>query len=89
MKNFIIVMIVLLLVGAFIIKSQSGLNFGLEDDRREFATQFGHWGKRIFTNTKDATAYIVKLDWIPDRPTPDEISQKPSQELDTSDNQTD
>ena len=68
MKNFIIIALIVLLVGAFIIKSQSGLSLNTQEDRRDFAVQFTHWAKRLGTNIKDVTVHAVKLDWVPDKP---------------------
>jgi len=68
MKNLLLIALVVLLIGAFIIKSQSGLSISSQEDRREFAVQFTHWAKRLGTNIKGVTAYVVKLDWVPDKP---------------------
>jgi len=76
MKNMIILILVFLVIGAFIIKTQSGLSLGTKEDRREFAVQFGHWAERIFSNAKEVTAHAVKLDWVPDKPTPTNENQQ-------------
>ena len=73
----LIVIVALLVVGGFVIKTQSNLNLEAKDDRQEFAKQFGHWGKRLIENTKSATAYVVKMDWIPDTPRKDEAPKPP------------
>lgn len=64
----IIVVFILLVIGAFIIKSQGGLNFDSKEDRKEFATEYKHWGERLWDNTKKVTGDLVSLDWIPDKP---------------------
>lgn len=60
--------IIILLVGAFIIKTQSQLDLNSQEDRGEFVKQYSHWSKRIFGNIKSVTGHVVRLDWVPDKP---------------------
>jgi len=64
----IIIVFILLVIGAFIIKAQGGLNFESQEDRREFATEYKHWGERFLNNVKSITGNVVSMDWIPDKP---------------------
>ncbi len=64
MKIFMILAIFLLL-GAFFIVSNNNLALIEDEGREEFRDKYGQWLAGILDNSRDVTAYVVKLDWLP------------------------
>jgi len=65
-KKIIITIIVVLLVGAFFIQKDTGLD--TKEQKANFAKSMFTWTKNLFTNAKDVTAYAAKKDWKPEEP---------------------
>lgn len=66
MKKLIILFIILLIVGAYLIKTNYNLNLQDKKDQVTFLKVFTSWISKLFENTKEVTALAVKQDWLPE-----------------------
>jgi len=62
-KKIIIGIIIVLLIGAFFIQKDTGLD--TKEQKISFAKAMVSWVGDLFSNTKDITAYAAKKDWKP------------------------
>jgi len=66
LKTMIIILIILIIIGAFIIKVDNNLNLENKEDRITLAKLTGQYVLKIGDNLYETTAYAVKKDWSPD-----------------------
>jgi hypothetical protein len=59
-------LIIFLLVGAFFIISNQNLNLGNGDNVNTFVAEYERWIVRLIDNSRIATGYLVKMDWLPE-----------------------
>jgi hypothetical protein len=60
-----IFIVAFLLIGAFFIISNNNLHLSNGAEFHQFMSQYYGWFGKIFSNAAHATAYVVKLDWLP------------------------
>lgn len=65
MRKLIILVILVLIIGGFIIKSSYDLNLKDKDDRSTFVNLFSKWVLKLGHNLVDLTSSAVKQDWSP------------------------
>lgn len=66
LKTMIIILIILIIIGAFIIKVDNNLNLENKEDGITLAKLTGQYVLKIGDNLYETTAYAVKKDWSPD-----------------------
>ena len=64
MKLYLLIVIILLL-GAFFIVSENRLALKDKKDRIKFGDLYLSWIGQIFENSGRLAGYVVKLDWLP------------------------
>ncbi len=65
MKLFIF-LIMFLFIGAFFIISQNNLALGNEGAFKSFVSLYENWLDRVYQNTLGISAYVAKLEWMPE-----------------------
>lgn len=66
MKKIIVLFIVLLVVGAYLIKTNNDLDVENKEDQKTFFKLFTSWISDLFENAKEITTLAVKQDWLPE-----------------------
>lgn len=66
MKKLIILFIILLIVGAYLIKTNQNLDLENKEDQKTFLSSFTNWLSKLFENAKEITSLAIKQDWIPE-----------------------
>ena len=66
MKKIIFVVLILLFIGSWMIKSAYETDFDDSSERKTFFKVFGQWLKQLGTNMIAITSYTVKQDWTPE-----------------------
>lgn len=66
MKKLIILFIILLIVGAYLIKTNQNLDLENKDDQKTFLSSFTNWLSKLFDNAKEITSLVVKQAWLPE-----------------------
>jgi hypothetical protein len=66
MKKIIVLFIVLLVVGAYLIKTNNALDVENKEDQKTFFKLFTSWISDLFENAKEITTLAVKQDWLPE-----------------------
>ena len=66
MKKLIILFIILLIIGAYLIKTSHNLDVKDTKDQKTFLKLFSTWVARLFNNAKQITSLIVKQEWLPE-----------------------
>ncbi len=69
MKKLIILLIILLIVGAYLIKTNHNLDMENQKDQKTFIKLFTSWVSRLITNTKQITSLVIKQEWLPENKT--------------------
>lgn len=54
-----------LFLGAFFIVSNNNLGLDSSENVGHFFKLYGAWIDELFDNTKIATGYIIKMEWLP------------------------
>ena len=72
MKKLIILFIILLIIGAYLIKTNQNLDLENEEDQKTFLKSFTNWLGKLFTNAKQITSLAIKQDWLPEESEEDE-----------------
>ena len=65
MKKIIVIGIILLLIGAYLVKSYNDLNLKETDDLQTFIKLYSGWVYNLIFNIKDVTGYATKKTWLP------------------------
>jgi len=65
MKKLIILIVILLIVGAYFIKSYNNLNLKEAKDLQTFIKVYSGWIYDLLINVKDVTGYVAKKEWLP------------------------
>ena len=63
--KIIMLVIIFLLVGAFFIISENSLHLNKTEELNKFTSLYFSWFGGVFDNLKQTTAYVVKMDWLP------------------------
>jgi len=63
-KKIIIGIIILLLIGAYFIQKDTGLD--TKEQKLTFTKRMFSWVGNLFGNIKDVTSYATKKDWLPE-----------------------
>ena len=69
MKKLIILFIILLIIGAYLIKTNQNLDFENQQDQKTFLKLFTQWVSELFHNAKEVTSLVIKQDWLPENKT--------------------
>lgn len=64
-KKIIIGIIIILLIGAYFIQKDTGLD--TKDQKVTFTKKMFSWVGNLFVNIKDVTSYTTKKDWLPEK----------------------
>jgi len=65
MKKLIILILLILLIGGFIIKSSYNINLKNPEDRKTFINLFSKWLFKLGKNIASLTSNAIKKDWSP------------------------
>ena len=57
--------VILLIVGAYFIKSYNNLNLKEAKDLQTFIKVYSGWIYDLLINVKDVTGYVAKKEWLP------------------------
>ena len=71
MKKIIILFIVLLIVGAYLIKTNNNLNIENKSDQKTFIKLFTDYITQLFSNAQQVTSLVIKQEWLPENKTDD------------------
>ena len=72
MKKIVFAIIVFLVIGGYMIVTDSDLDLEEEDDRKTFMKSFKNWVFSLGKNLKSISSYTVKeFDWLPTNETSD------------------
>ena len=66
-KKIIIAIIIVLLVGAYFIQKDTGID--TKEQKTNFIKRMFSWVGDLFGNMKDVTSYAAKKDWKPENST--------------------
>lgn len=66
LKTIIIISVIVIVLGAFIIKVDNSLELDNKEDRITLAKLTGLYILKVGNNIYETTAYAVKQDWLPD-----------------------
>lgn len=66
MKKLIILFIILLIIGAYLIKTNQDLDVKNKEDQKTFLKSFTQWLSELFDNAKEITSLVIKQDWLPE-----------------------
>ena len=69
MKKLIILFIVLLIIGAYLIKTDNNLDVENKEDQKTFFKLFTNWVSHLFENFKQITSLAIKQEWLPENKT--------------------
>jgi hypothetical protein len=69
MKKLIILFIILLIIGAYLIKTSHNLNIENKEDQKTFIKIFTDWVSHLFQNIGELTSLVIKQDWLPENKT--------------------
>lgn len=64
--------LIFLVIGGFIIATSYNLNLKRPEDRRTFIGKFSIWLVQLGKNAVRTVGYVIKLEWLPERPQPEE-----------------
>ncbi len=64
-----ILIVNLLFLGALFIISNQNIHMGVSSERQAFFQDYSAWIGNIFNKAVDLTAYVIKVDWLPDKNT--------------------
>ncbi|MBU0615973.1 MAG: hypothetical protein KJ601_07835 [Nanoarchaeota archaeon] len=68
MVKMMFVIVAILLIGGYIIKTGLDTDFGNSEDRKNFLWTMVNWLLKIGGNVKDTAGYAVSQDWNPEIP---------------------
>ena len=66
MKKIIVVLIVLLVIGAYLVKTYNDLDLKNPNDLKTFIKVYSAWIFNLGENAKDVTGYVSKKQWLPE-----------------------
>jgi hypothetical protein len=69
MKKIILLFIILLIVGAYLIKTNNNLDVENKGDQKTFIKLFTDYIFQLFTNAKDLTTLAIQQTWLPENKT--------------------
>ncbi len=65
MKKLIVLILIILIIGGFIIKSNYNLNIKDPEDRKTFTALFSRWLFKLGRNIASLTSSAIKKNWSP------------------------
>lgn len=65
MKKAIVLAIILLVIGAYLVKSYNNLDLKKPDDLQTFIKIYFGWVYTLGNNIKDISGYATKKEWLP------------------------
>ena len=66
LKTIVIILVIIIVIGAFIIKVDNNLELDNKEDRITLAKLTGQYVLKISKNLYETTTYAVKQDWLPE-----------------------
>lgn len=63
--KFVMVVVILLLIGAFFIVSNENLHLRNGDEMGKFMSLYYNWFVELSGNAKTITSYVIDIDWMP------------------------
>ena len=69
MKKIILLFIILLIVGAYLIKTNNNLDVENRKDQKTFMKLFTNYIAKLFSNAKQVTSLVIKQEWLPENKT--------------------
>ena len=63
--KIILLIVTFFLIAAFFIITENNLHLSDEEELREFNSLYMDWLGNMFENLKQSTAYVVKIEWLP------------------------
>ncbi|MDP3026213.1 MAG: hypothetical protein Q8N63_00780 [Nanoarchaeota archaeon] len=58
--------ILFLLIGAFFIVSNQNIKLDSKENFNSFLKEYGKWFDQLVGNSKSASGYLIKMEWLPD-----------------------
>ena len=65
MRKTIVIAVILLILGAYFIKTYNNLDLKKPDDLQSFVKIYFGWIFNLGENVKDVTGYAAKKEWLP------------------------
>ncbi len=65
MKKILIILLIILVISAYLVKSNNNLKLSDSKDLSTFISLYSGWIFNTYTNVKDITGYAIKKEWIP------------------------
>ena len=65
MKKIIVLAIIILILGAYFVKTYNNLDLKKPDDLQSFVKIYFGWIFTLGNNVKDVTGYATKKEWLP------------------------
>lgn len=66
MGKIILIVIIFLVIGSYLIKTNLNTNFDESDDRANFIKEFAKWVFQLGKSTKNTVGYAISQDWLPE-----------------------
>ena len=57
--------ILFLLIGAFFIISNENIRLNSKENVNYFFKEYGQWFDQLVRNSKSASGYLIKMEWLP------------------------
>ena len=70
MKKAIVLIIIILVIGAYLVKSYNDLDLKKSNDFKTFIKIYFGWVSNLFSNIKDVTGYATEKNWLPENSNP-------------------
>jgi len=58
--------ILFLLIGAFFIVSNENIKLNSKENANYFFKEYGKWFDQLAENSRSASGYLIKMEWLPD-----------------------
>ena len=65
MRKIIVLAIIILILGAYFVKTYNNLDLKKPDDLQSFVKIYFGWIFTLGNNVKDVTGYATKKEWLP------------------------
>ena len=58
--------VLFLLIGAFFIVSNQNIKLDSKENFNYFLKEYGKWFDQLAENSRSASGYLIKMEWLPD-----------------------
>lgn len=66
MGKIFLIVIVFLVIGGYLIKTNLNTDFDESEDRVNFIKEFARWVFQLGKSTKNTVGYVVSQEWLPE-----------------------